>query len=569
MSEPKAPAGRDANDTRLLVAITLCMAVFFAWSKFFAPPPPPPADPAPESAAASPAAPVAAGATPAPAPASAVAPCTDSRVPFQTSVFTLSFSDCGAARVVDLPALPAPVTVTPWWTWLYRKGAGLFGGVDPGPWVPYLRTADHEGLLTPAGAFLAVGRGDFAPTTAQVDLGAGDGAVRWTRTEPGLVVTSTLVPGADPDLATLTVTWTADRPLLGPFWVSMQDALVPVASTYDMHPRLEAGVGGKLDTLLAPQDLKEPRVVGDGRADWFGIGDRYFLGAALAGADTPGTVRYAPVAGVTADETAAGRHRVGVFFVSDTAQIDAGAPLVAHFSVYVGPKKYERLSEIGGGLDSAVSLGFFGLFARIILFTLQMFRGVIPSWGLSIIALTFLVRASLYPLAAKAFKSGKAMQAVQPQIKALQELYPDDKEKQSAETMRIFKDAGVNPLGGCLPMVFQIPVFFALVAGLNASPDLYGAHFVYLQDLSMQDPYGALAVLIIAGMYVQQQFMPTTGMDPNQAQMLKFMPLIFGFLMFSYPSGLSVYYVVNTFLSILQQWYNTRGRVPSPAVPVP
>ena len=490
-------------------------------------------------------------------------------MPFETSTFRLSFSDCGAARVVDLPALPAPVTVTPWWSWLYKKGSGLLGGTDPGPWVPYLRTADHEGLVTPAGSFLAVGRGDFGPTSTQVELGAPNGGVSWTRNEPGLQVTSILVPGADPDLATLTVTWTADRPLLGPFWVSVQDAVAPIASTYDMHPRLEAGVNGKLDTLTAPQDLKEPRVVGSGRADWFGSGDRYFLGAALAGADTPGTVRYAPLPGATAEETAAGQHRAGVFFVSDTAQIDAGAPLVAHFQVYVGPKKYERLSEIGGGLDSAVSLGFFGLFARIILFTLQMFRGVIPSWGLSIIALTFLVRASLYPLAARAFKSGKAMQAVQPQIKALQELYPDDKEKQSAETMRIFKEAGVNPLGGCLPMVFQIPVFFALVAGLNASPDLFGAHFVYLQDLSMQDPYGALAVLIIFGMYVQQQFMPTTGMDPNQAQMLKFMPLIFGFLMFSYPSGLSVYYVVNTFLSILQQWYNTRGRVPSPAVPVP
>jgi len=568
VSDPK-PAGRDANDQRLLVAITLCMAVFFAWSKFFAPAPP---APTPETAAvvddagAGPA--VAASAPASPSPGGAV-PCTDSRVPFQTTVFTLSVSDCGAARVVDLPALPAAVTVTPWWSWLYKKGSGLFTGTDPGPWVPYLRTADHEGLVTPAGAFLAVGRGDFAPTSTQVDLASSNGGVSWTRNEPGLVVSSTLVPGADPDLATLTVTWTADRPLLGPFWVSMQDALLPVSSTYDMHPRLEAGIAGKVDTLLAPQDLTEARVVGDGRADWFGIGDRYFLGAALAGADTPGTVRYAPVAGTTPDESAAGRHRVGVFFVSDTAQIDAGTPLVAHFQVYVGPKKYERVSEIGGGLDSAVSLGFFGLFARIILFTLQMFRGVIPSWGLSIIALTFLVRASLYPLAAKAFKSGKAMQAVQPQIKALQELYPDDKEKQSAETMRIFKEAGVNPLGGCLPMVFQIPVFFALVAGLNASPDLYGAHFVYLQDLSMQDPYGALAVLIIAGMYVQQQFMPTTGMDPNQAQMLKFMPLIFGFLMFSYPSGLSVYYVVNTFLSILQQWYNTRGSVPSPAVPVP
>lgn len=559
---------RDSNDRRMLVAITLCMGVFFVWSQFFAEPlpEPTPTDPTTtaDPAAASPGAPVVAA-----NPALPVGePCSDARVPFGTSTFTMSISDCGAARVVDLPAVPAPVTVTPWWTWIGQKVGSLFGGKAPGDWVPYQRTADHEGLLTPSGAFLAAGRGDFAPATSKVAVTQTGDAVSWTRSEPGLVVTQTLAPGADPDLATLTVTWSADRPLSGPFWVSMQDAMLATAGAYDMYPRLEAGVAGDLDSLTAPQELTEPRVVAEGRADWFGVGDRYFLAAAIASAETPGTVNYAPLPGATDEEIAAGRSRVGVFFVADAQQIDANAPLVQTFRVYVGPKKYERLTEIGGGVDSAVDLGFFGFFARIVLFTLQLFRTVIPSWGLSIIALTFLVRASLYPLAAKAFKSGKAMQSVQPQIKALQELYPDDKEKQSAETMRIFKEHGVNPLGGCLPMLFQIPVFFALVAGLNASPDLYGAHFLYLQDLSMQDPYGGLAVLIIAGMYLQQQFMPTTGMDPNQAQMLKFMPLIFGFLMFSYPSGLSVYYVINTSLSILQQWYNTRGGVPPASVPV-
>ncbi len=567
MSEAQKP--RDSNDQRMLIAITLCMGVFFVWSQFFAPKPED--EPLPTEATTAPADVPAVAPGPAALPAvvsSTGAPCTDLRQAFATTTFTLQVSDCGAARAVDLPDVPAPVTVTPWWTWVYQKGGSLFGGKAPGPWTPYQRTADHESLLTPNGAFLAAGRGDLVASTALAELGGTAGNITWRRSEPGLVTTGTLSPGTDPDLATLTVTWTADRPLAGPFWVSMQDGMAPISSTYDMHPRLEAGVAGKLDALTAPQDLKAARDVAVGRADWFGVGDRYFLAAAIAGADTPGSVKYAPLPGVTEEETTAGRHRVGLFFVSDTQELAAGTPLVANFRVYVGPKKYERLSAIGGGLDSAVSLGFFGFFARIILFTLQLFRSVIPSWGLSIIALTFLVRASLYPLAAKAFRSGKAMQAVQPQIKALQELYPDDKEKQSAETMRIFKEHGVNPLGGCLPMVFQIPVFFALVAGLNASPDLYGAHFLYLQDLSMQDPYGGLAVLIICGMYVQQQFMPTTGMDPNQAQMLKFMPLVFGFLMFSYPSGLSVYYVINTSLSILQQWYNTRGRVPTPSVPV-
>ncbi len=575
MSESKP---KDNSEQRTLVALALCMAVFFVWSEFFAPKPDPAVDAAAaDGASVTAAAGTEAGAVPAQPAVVAVAasppsvPCTDSRQDLKSSLYALSVSDCGAIRTVDLPDLPAPVTVTPWWTWAFGKAATLVGRADPGPWQPYVKTADHEELLSPTGTFLAAGRGELTASSAEQAVVTRSGeALTWTRTQDGLTTMQTVRPTEDPDLAMVTVTWSADRPLVGPFWVGVEDSLAPVVGAYDMHPRLEGSAGGKLNSLLAPGELLAAKPLNegntgwfggteaDGKAQWFGIGDRYFLAALLAADDSPGRLRFAP--GVTsAEEAAAGKHRAGVYYVSDVQNIDPSAPLVANFRLYVGAKKFERVSEVGGGLEQAVDLGFFGFFARIILFTLQLFRSVIPNWGLSIIALTFLVRASLYPLAARAFRSGKAMQEVQPRVKELQEKYKDDKERQSQETMKLFQEAGVNPLGGCLPMVFQIPVFFALVAGLNASPDLFGANFLYLQDLSMQDPYGVLAVLIIAGMYVQQQFMPTTGMDPNQAQMLKFMPLFFGFLMFSYPSGLSVYYVVNTFLSILQQWYNTRG----------
>jgi len=576
MSEPKR---KDNSEQRTLIALALCMAVFFVWSEFFAPKP----DPAVESAAADgasaqpPVAGAEAGTTiagaPAQPPVAAVAtgvPCVDARQELKSTLYTMSLSDCGAFRTVDLPDLPAPITVTPWWVWTFDKAAMLFGRPDPGPWQPYVTTADHEALLTPSGAFLAAGRGEFsAASVEQAAITRSGEGLSWTRTQDGLTTLQTVRPTEDPDVALVTVTWTADRPLVGPFWVGVEDALVPVTGVYDMQPRLEGSAGGKLNTLAAPNELLSAKPLNegntgwfggteaDGPAQWFGVGDRYFLAALIAADDSPGRLRFAP--GVTsAEDAAAGKHRAGIYYVSDVQNIDPAKPLVANFRLYVGAKKFERVSEIGGGLELAVDLGVFGFFARIILFTLQLFHGVMPSWGLSIIALTFLVRASLYPLAARAFRSGKAMQAVQPRIKELQEKYKDDKERQSQETMKLFKESGVNPLGGCLPMLFQIPVFFALVAGLNASPDLFGAPFLYLQDLSMHDPYGVLAVLIIAGMYVQQQFMPTTGMDPNQAQMLKYMPLFFGLLMFTYPSGLSVYYVVNTFLSILQQWYNTR-----------
>lgn len=569
---------KDSSEQRTLVAIALCMAVFWVWSAFFAPQPEPEAGeaatdatdaaPAPDAGPAATGAPVAEAAPTA-------ARCTDARTDLGSSIYALSVSDCGALRTVDLPTLPAPVTVTPWWTWAFHKAGALIGRPDPGSWQPYLKTADHEGLLSPSGTFFSAGHGAFAVSDTQASVTRSGESVSWTRVEGGLTTVQTLTPTSDPDLVDVAVTWSSDRPLVGPFWVGVEDTFTPVAGAYDMQPRLEGMAGGKLNSLTSPETLTAVQPLNqdntgwfggteaDGPAQWFGIGDRYFLAALIAGDDSPGRLRLVP--GTAApDDTAAGRARAGIYYISDTQNLTPAAPLVAHFRLYVGAKKYERLTDVGGGLDSGVSLGFFGFFARIILFTLQMFRGVIPSWGLSIIALTFLVRASLYPLAARAFRSGKAMQAIQPKVKEIQEKYADDKERQSQETMKLFQEHGVNPLGGCLPMFFQIPVFFALVSGLNASPDLYGADFLYLQDLSMQDPYGLLAVLIIIGMYVQQRFMPTTGMDPNQAQMLKFMPLFFGFLMFSYPSGLSVYYVVNTTLSILQQWYNTRGDAPSP-----
>ncbi len=566
MSEVVKP--KDRSEQRTLLAIALCMGVFWVWSAFFAPPPP---EPEAGTAAEVAALPAVAQITPS-APASFDAPvatgepCTDARETLQTSAFSVSVSDCGSVRAIDLPGLPAPLTVTPWWSWIYAKGSSLFGTPDPGPWVPYLRTADHEALLGPSGTLLAAGRGEIGPAPATKSTVTRTGeSLTWSRTEGPLTTTQTLAPGPSPDLLDVTVTWSGDRPLSGPFWVSVSDTLAPAAGIYDMNLRLEATSDAALDPLLNPEELLAPRTL-EGPAQWIGIGDRYFLAALVAAPDSPGTIRYAPI-GVPSEK--ASTHPVGVYYVADTTQIDANKPLVARFQLFVGPKQFERVTEIGGGLEHAVDLGFFGFFARIILFTLDMFRGIIPSWGLSIIALTFLVRASLYPLAAKAFKSGKAMQAIQPKVKELQALYADDKEKQSQETMKLFKEHGVNPLGGCLPMLVQIPVFFALIAGLNASPDLYGAPFLYLQDLSMQDPYGVLAVLIIAGMYMQQQLMPMTGMDPNQVQMLKFMPIIFGVLMFSNPAGLSVYYVINTFLSILQQWYNTRDNVVTPSGPAP
>jgi YidC/Oxa1 family membrane protein insertase len=136
----------------------------------------------------------------------------------------------------------------------------------------------------------------------------------------------------------------------------------------------------------------------------------------------------------------------------------------------------------------------------------------------------------------------------------------------SREQMALFAKHGVNPVGGCLPMLVQMPIFFALYSALAYEPSLYNAEFFYLKDLSAQDPYGLLPAFVVAGMFVQQRITPITGMDETQARILKFMPLVFGLMMWSAPAGLSLYYSLNTVLAIAQQWYNTRSL--PPIVPV-
>ena len=188
-----------------------------------------------------------------------------------------------------------------------------------------------------------------------------------------------------------------------------------------------------------------------------------------------------------------------------------------------------------------------------------MFYLGVKNWGVAIICLTFFVRACLYPIAARAFKSAKAMQVIQPRMKEIQEQYAGDKERLNAELMKLFSEHGVNPFGGCLPMFVQMPVFFALYSALQVTPKLYHQPFWYIQDLSAPDPYGVFPAFMAVGMVIQQQLTPMTGMDPAQQRIMKFMPLMFALFMFTVPSGLAVYYAINTILSILQQWHNMRG----------
>jgi YidC/Oxa1 family membrane protein insertase len=174
------------------------------------------------------------------------------------------------------------------------------------------------------------------------------------------------------------------------------------------------------------------------------------------------------------------------------------------------------------------------------------------------------VKLVFFPLMQKQFISSKRMQVLQPELKALKERYKDNKELQTQMTMKLFKEHEVNPMGGCLPMVIQMPVWFALYNVMLFSVELYNTSFLYLEDLTQVDPYGVLPLLVSVLMLLQQKMMPMANMDPMQQKMMRMMPLMFGIFMFSFPSGLVLYFSVNNSLTILQQWIIYRDIDKSP-----
>jgi YidC/Oxa1 family membrane protein insertase len=225
-----------------------------------------------------------------------------------------------------------------------------------------------------------------------------------------------------------------------------------------------------------------------------------------------------------------------------------------NIEVVYAKKEYNYLRSLESNLKSAVDFGVWGFFAEIILRGLQFFYGVVSNWGLAIILLTFVVRLITFPLQYKSFVSMKKMQVVQPELTKLREKYKDDPMRMQKESMDLFKRAGANPLGGCLPLLLQLPVFFAFFKVLNSAVELVDAPFYgWIHDLSNKDPYYVLPLIVTGAMFMQQKLTPQTITDPVQKKIFMFMPLIFGFIMKDQASGLSLYIFVSTVLGIGQQ----------------
>jgi len=230
-------------------------------------------------------------------------------------------------------------------------------------------------------------------------------------------------------------------------------------------------------------------------------------------------------------------------------------PINQGFSIIFVKKIYDQLIKIGNNLHFAVDFGFFSIIAVPVLRGLQFFHSIIPNWGYAIILLTLLIRFLTFPLQYISTKNMKKMQSIQPELTKIKEKYKNDPARVQKETMALFKRAGTNPMSGCLPMILQMPIFFAFYKVLYNSVELVESPFIFwINDLSAKDPYYLLPVLMGIAMFAQQKLTPTTTADPTQQKVMMFLPLIFAFIMKDLPSGLNLYIFISTLFGIAIQY---------------
>ncbi len=306
-------------------------------------------------------------------------------------------------------------------------------------------------------------------------------------------------------------------------------------------------------------------VLQSGAVSWTALEDTYFA-AALVPAE-PGP------SGLVAKD-AEGKPIVGLLYPAQP--IAPGGETTAQVKLYAGPKEITRLRDAGHDLRELVNLGWFDFLARPALYFIRFLNGFVGNYGVAIIIITILQKVAFYPLTQKSNKSMQAMQTLQPKILAIKEKYKNNPQKANQETMELYKRHGVNPVGGCLPMLVQLPIFLALYNALLGSVEMWHAPFaLWITDLSAPDtlftlpfalpylgasfPMRGLPLIMGVSMFIQQKMSPTGG-DPRQAKMMLFMmPIIFTVMFWGFPSGLVLYWLINNVLQIGQQYRMNKG----------
>lgn len=283
---------------------------------------------------------------------------------------------------------------------------------------------------------------------------------------------------------------------------------------------------------------------------WAGLDNRYFLVAMVEG-----SLKYSSPYGT--EEKIDGDKTPGMLIPIGNSVLAPGAEYVFETQFYFGPKDYSFLkNEVGHGLHLSVDFGFFAPIAKIADSLLGWFYKLTGNYGVAIIILGVLVQLVIAPLSYKSYKSMALMQAMQPELKAVQEKYKDNPQRMQMEMMALYRKYGTNPFSSCLPMLIQMPIFFALFTALRNSWALHGAPFIFwIQDLSAKDPYYVLPIVMGGIMFFQQKLTPQANADPAQAKMFQWMPIIFTFMFLAFPSGLVIYWLVNSIFGFAQNVY--------------
>ncbi|MDR3395832.1 MAG: membrane protein insertase YidC [Parasulfuritortus sp.] len=280
---------------------------------------------------------------------------------------------------------------------------------------------------------------------------------------------------------------------------------------------------------------------------WIGIVQHHFVAAWVTPDPNNNAKREFYTRALGNDEYSAG-------MIMPVVKVAPGETKTVDMRLYAGPQNQEKLKVLAHGLEHVVDYGWLTIIAYPLFLLVSWLNSLVHNWGVAIILLTVIVKMAFYPLSAASYRSMAQMRKLTPRLQHLKERYGDDKQKLHEQMMKIYKEEKINPLGGCLPIVVQIPVFIALYWALMSAVELRQAPFaLWIHDLSEPDPYYVLPLIMAVTMFIQQRLSPKPP-DPVQAKVMMFMPIAFSVMFFFFPSGLVLYWLSNNVLSILQQW---------------
>ena len=529
------------DNRRLIISVVICIVLLFGWQALseymgWIPAQPQPVateqQPQAEPQPAAPAAPV--------IPAAKFVPSEGREVRVDTPLYEAVFhSGGGVLQSFKLKNYNASI----------EPGSPLFNMVSPAA-----ATVAPMGLLINGQPSWNMGQWSF--DGSDITLETGDATLTFVGEMNGIRISRAITFHADTYLMDEKVTLTSATPTSAArVSYSLGATDLSGKSNYDAMS-MAWNLKGSLERDTDVEDLTNEGVMSSGDIYWAGLMTNYFLSAVL-----PETGQNTVFKGRITD---GGVWRAAVELQDIT--LNADQPSELHTAWWLGPKSRDLLDAAPNDLKSSINMGIFSFLAVPLLKLLTIFEGFLGNWGLAIILLTVLIKIVFWPLSRKSFKSMEQMKKLQPMMKQLQEKYKDDKEALSREMMQLYKTYGVNPMGGCLPILIQLPVFVALYQALLNCIELRHASFItylpgtdmlWLADLSVKDPFYITPLVMGATMFLQQWLSPAMG-DPQQRKIMMIMPVVFTVMFINFPSGLVLYWLCNNILSIIQQSWTLR-----------